>query len=251
MDILEIGAILGIVFFALRYMKYFKGAKFVAPKTAGMIAVGLLIASAWYFDWGGLQTKLMSYGQQPSGGEEGAVVTEGATFDVEGSETDANLNYDVATKTFTCSFYDNTENNTPVNANTAATNIDHVTLTLTFYRTDMLPGEDNAVTAFSATVPEYRGTGENNGITYAPVDEDDSTGKYEVAFTPSGGSARDMSHNTSIAPGGSRTVSVVLDLDSAGLTQLDNFDSKDVILHTAGGNFTVRFVKVGETLSSG
>jgi len=178
-------------------------------------------------------------------------VTPGVTFEAEGSESDTNLAYDQATRVFTCSFYENTAASKAWTSTSAGSAIDSVTFTITVFRTDISAGENTSVATSKiwAVVPTFYGKDANASVLYWPVDKDATSQKYEVAFTPAGGSARDEYNFFTVGIGGSKAISTVVDSYHTGLCQLDNFQSKDVAIHIYGltETYTLRYIKIGET----
>jgi len=247
MEALEIIAIVAVVALLLRFFGYLKAIP-VKKQTAGILALVIAGAGIVVYDWGGIYSGLTA--AVPGVAE--PTVTPGVTFEAEGSETDTYLTYDAASKTFVCAFYENQTGGTQSGgaSGTTGSSITSVTLTLTVYRTDLSTSDDNATAKVWAVVDTFYGKSENASILYAPVDKDDSTQKYEVAITPSGGSARDEYNYFSIATGGSKAISIVTDLYATGLTQLDNQQSKEVHFYITGVDdvFTLRFTKLGTSV---
>lgn len=175
--------------------------------------------------------------------------TPGVTFTAKGSESDANLTFDSASSTFICNFYENKDDDSIWSngdtAAVAANNITTLTFTVTLYRSDYK--SDNGVTRITSTIPTFKGQAENASITYYPVTYDTTTDEYALAMTPSGSSALNESTFLTVGPGASKATSIVATLWSTGLAQMDNGMSKDIIIHTAAQDFTLRFIKVGES----
>ncbi len=209
----------------------------------GVIGIGLIVYAGSTCAWWGLSVPSVP----PAPGE--PTPTPGVTFTAKGSETDANLSYDSASRTFTCNFYENKDDDSIwSNGDTAAVaakNITTLTFTITLYRSDYL--SDNGVTRITSTIPTFKGSGENASITYYPVTYDTLTDEYALAMTPSGGSALNESTFLTVGPGSSKATSIVATVWSTGLAQMDNGMSKNLIIHTAAGDFTLRFIKVGES----
>jgi len=248
MEPLEIGAIVGIGFFAAKYLGYFKGFKMVSKKTALILAIAIAAVSAYNWNWGGVR----EYVQQatvPGAGEQ--QVTAGVTFEAEGA-AGTNTVYDAATRTFVCSYVENTTANTAVLPTTYAA-LSTCTATITVYRTDTLSSSDNAVSKISAMVPTFYGAAGTiyASVQYAAVGVDTTSGKYQVAFTPAGTAARYMYNFFTVGSGGSKAITVTGTPTSAalgGLSQKDNFGSSTIEIDIVGLNqpFYLRFVKVGE-----
>jgi len=235
--------IIGVAFvlnWATKKKNYLKFIPF-SPKGLGIIGI-LLIAFAGYSTaWWGYETLGL-----PSVGEPD--VTPGVTFEAEGSESDANLSYDQGSRVFTCSFVENTSADNIGGTLTPYTTIDTVTFTITVFRTDLLALTENAVAKIEGTVPTFYGKDENSSTLYWPVDKDSTSQKYEIAFTPAGGSARDAYNHFTVGSGGSKAITIVADTYHIGLAQLDNFQSKDVVISITGlaQTFTLRYTKTGE-----
>jgi len=246
METLEILAIVGIGAFIARYMGYLKGIP-VAKKTAGLLAVLLIVGSAYYFNWGGLKDALQS---ARVGVSEEPQVTTGVTFEAEGSESDANLTYDGTTRTFTMSYVENTSADNIGGAVSPYNTIASCTGTITVYRTDLITSSDNATSKIWVTIPSYYGRAgtENESLVYRPISYGTDNGKYTFEFTPAGGTMRNEISYFTVGTGGSKAITFTAVLSKSGLVQLDNFDSVACTMHIYGldDTFTLRFTKVGE-----
>jgi len=218
--------------------------KFMPVSRQGLGVLGILImigvgsSTAW---WGYGELALPGAADEPA-------VTPGVTFEAEGSEGDENVSYDQASGVFTISYY---ENGTSSITATGSEKSDYgtSTFTITVFRTDLATiTTENATSKIWATVPTFYGKNENSSTLYWPIDKDDTSQKYEIAFTPSGGSARDGYNYFTVGAGGSKAISITVDPYVIGLCQLDNFQNKDVTIHIHGldQTFTLRYVKIGE-----
>ena len=246
MDIIEVLLIVAAIALFARFFGFLKGLK-IKKNHALIGAICILAITAVAFNWYNLQEKIRGF-QMPSGGAEGGRETPGVNWYASGSESDSNLTYDATTRVFTLSYYENltaTAPYTPVSTGGSA--ITTATLTITLYNDTESTSSDNYVTKISTTIPTFNGKNENANTTYAPVAKVSGTNEYDIALTPSGGSARYEYAFVSAAPGGSKSTSIVVTLSALGLCQLDNFQSKDLYINTAGGNFTLRFLKTGES----
>lgn len=219
--------------------------KFIPVSRQGLGIIGILAmiyvgsATAW---WG--------FGEEPLAVDDVTPTpTLGVTFTAKGTETDANLTFDSASSTFICNFYENKDDDSIWSigdtAGTTGANITTLTFTVTLYRSDYK--SDNGVTRITSTIPTFKGQAENASITYYPVTYDTVTGEYALAMTPSGGSALNESTFLTVGPGASKATSIVATLWSTGLAQMDNGMSKDILIHTAAQDFTLRLIKVGES----
>jgi hypothetical protein len=231
----------------------------VNPKQAAVGGIIILFIGCALANIGGVGTWLDSLGVPVSGGGAPITGTAGANFVVEGSESDTYLVYDVASKTFSCSFYENQTSGKAESAGgtgTAGTAINGVTLTLTIYDQSYGSVDNGAgiMIPIAATVQEFNGKAENSGITYTPIikDTDNGTGKFLVSITPSGSSARMEQAVATVSRGGTKTVTVVLSTSHTGLCQLTTMEYKDTVIRVGGTQygqpeetFTVRFLKVG------
>ena len=243
MDIIEILVIVGIVALGARALGFLRGLP-VKKSTAGILAIGLVCVGVFAYNWGGIRTQIEGISAPPTA--TGTVTqTPGAAYMCVGSESDDNVTY--ANRVFTVSFWENTTCDNAVKAGTTNDNIamPSATLTITVYRTDSLAIENTTAT-MSCEVPTFYGKGDNAGILYSPVEKDWTLGEWEVAFTPSGGSALNERTWFTVSQGGSKAVSIVITLSNKGLVQFDNNMSKDLIIHAPDGDFTVRFIKTGE-----
>lgn len=236
MQVWEIVAIIALGALVLRMVGYLKFLP-VQKKHALPALIVVALISAYAFNWGGFQDALTGIVEEPE-----PTVTPGATFEAEGSETDANLVYDATSRVFTCAFYENIGLG-PVQPDDPTTSIDNVTLSIALYRTDYLP-ENLAVTKITSTVPTF--TIPDSSVIYSPVDKTVDE-EWKVAMTPTGvATARNEYTYLTVPAGGTKSVSIVVTLDNAGCSAYDNFDSRDVSIHTPGGDFRVRFVKTGQ-----
>lgn len=199
--------------------------------------------------WVGSSTAWWGYGELAlPGAADDPPVTPSVTFEAEGSEGDENISYDQASGVFTFSYYENaTSAVTATGSDKGAYGTS--TFTITVFRTDLATiTTENATSKIWATVPTFYGRNENSSTLYWPIDKDASTQKYEIAFTPSGGSARDEYNYFTVGAGGSKAISITVDPYVLGLVQLENFQNKDVTIHIHGldQTFTLRYVKIGE-----
>lgn len=230
-----IGAVLIANYFVKKpFLKFIP----VSKTMAGLIGLGLVVYAGSQTMWWGLSVPGITPTEEQ--------VTPGATFEVEGSETDANLVYDSATRTFTCAFYENLASGGPAEPiDDGATAITTVTLTVTLFRTDYIAGE-NATTKITTSIPKFHGKAENESITYSPIAKTSDGEKYNVTLTPAGGSARYEYTYLSVGAAGSKATVIVVTLSATGCAQFDNFDSQTMTISTAGGPVYLRFTKTGE-----
>ena len=250
MEMLEIGllAVLAVcVAQALRLLP-----KKMIPlnrRQATALALIIAVVGVGMYDWAGLRTGALGIREGGLTGE--PQVTTGVTFQAEGSETDTNLSYDAAGRTFTCSYYENQcvlDNIVqPTTANAAG--ITTVTFTVTVFRTDLLALSENSVTKAWIEVPKFYGKSgtENESNQYAAIARatDD---KWNVTVTPAGVSARNEYNYFTVGSGGSRAIVFVATISNRGLSQLDNFQSSTCAVHIYGLTevFYLRFTKTGE-----
>jgi len=218
-----------------------------SQKGLGIVGILLIAVVGYSTAWWGYEGELgLPTVTEPE-------VTEGVTFEAEGSESVDNLIFDQNTRVFTCSFIENTATHVasvPASSQAATPTLVSANFTITVFRTDMATvTTENATSKIWATVPTFYGKNENASILYWPIDKDDTTLKYEIAFTPAGGSARDEYNYFTMGAGGSKAITVVADVYGTGLSQLDNMQSKDIIIHIYGldETFTLRFLKIGES----
>lgn len=214
----------------------------------GIIGICAIAYAGSQTAWWGLSTTAEA---EPGAAVE---VPPGVTYEAEGSESEENVAYDAQSRVFTVHYYENVgaeqaEYHPTGGGARTPDAISNVTVTITVFRTDGLALEENAGCKIWAEVPTFYGKDENASIAYHPIDKDAATQKYEVAFTPSGISARDEYNHFSVGNMGSRAITVVADPYHIGLCQLDNWDSSDVKIYVTGidGYFTLRWVKIGET----
>lgn len=245
--------------FVLQGLKLVKFAKGVKPTAALIIGAGALIVLAfmWTSNYGGFSSALSSVGGVPAGpGGPSAPLSSGVTITVDGSESDTNLTYDYGSKTFTCSFVENTTGDNIGATASPYNSINTVTLTLTVYNETLgaATTDENDVLKISiGTIPTYYGKGENASTLYWPIDRDDTTQKYEVDFLPAGGAHRDEMNTFSVGAGGSKAITVTADTYHMGLSQLDNNQSKEIPIYIESADgilstFTLRYTKTSEVV---
>jgi hypothetical protein len=251
MDLFELALVAGAVFGLVTLIAPGLTGKFLkvkAPRNVGLLLLIVCgVGGIWVYNWGGFRTQ---YLEGVGGVTPEPVVTQGIQFEAEGSESDANLSYDAASRTFTCSFIENKAVLDNIVATTSPyASITTVTFTITVFRTDLLALSENAVARISVAVPKFYGKSgtENESVPFAPIAKatDD---KYNVTITPVGVGVRNEYNYFSVGSGGSKAITLVATISNRGLSQLDNFDSTTVPISISGlsGDFYLRFVKTGE-----
>ena len=239
MEMLELLAIVAIGILVVRWASWLKGIP-VKKTTALVLAIVIGLGAAYNWNWFNLKT--MTQQAVPEIGPAPIVVTP-ALFEAEGSETDANLVYDATQKLFTLSFYENWLGGKVVSPTALGTEITSVTLSITLFDVSPSSGDNVArTTTIKSSTPTYL---DENSTRRSPVDKDTSLDQWKVALTPTGGTARNEKNTMSVPAGGSKAMSIVVSLDSKDCRTMDNFDSYDLIINTAGGDFRLRIIKTG------
>lgn len=224
---------------------------FFTHKTAALGLIITLGLGVYWYNWGDLRTTWEAAAADVTFAP-GVEVTVGTKLIADGSESDNALVYDFPSQTFTASIFENTGDHLLYNAPADLTGVDlyfsTLTLSITVYRTDSLIMDDNALFEVTASVPTFTGPDENSGISYQVVDMDGTTKRFEVAFTPAGVTARDAQNWFSLGAGGSRVITVVIDLDNPGIRNMDVGQVSDIVIGITGleRDFIVRVHKAGE-----
>jgi hypothetical protein len=199
----------------------------IHKKTAGILAVLILIGGVYYFDWAGIRSSLagVAPGVTP-------VTPSGVRWSALGNETDSNLLYDGLTRTFSVTIKENT---TPEPDTAVPTS---VTFTITLYRDD-LENTDAVGEVKLVSAPTFRVVGDVN--TYSVINKT-SEDQWDVAITPSGGSARYERATGSVAAGGSKAFTVVVTFDGPGIHQATDGSVYTAVFDAMGTQFTLSMV---------
>jgi len=225
MEALEIVLIALIVVLAARWLGWLKGVP-INKKMAGILALLAAVGGIVLYDWGGIYTGLTgAVPGEPS-------VPAGVRWSALGSESDANLLYDGLTRTFSVTIKENT---TPDPDKAVPEN---VTFTITLYRDD-LENVDAVAEVKLVSAPTFRVIGDLN--TYSVIDKT-TEDQWNVAITPSGGSARYERAVGGVSSGGSLAFSIVVTFDGPGINKATDGSVYTAVFDAMGTQFTLSMV---------
>lgn len=199
-------------------------------KTVAFIGVVCLLIGLW----GGGAGPLAGIGQE----EEQAAAPTIQVFETTASAGTNIDTYDKAEKTFQVTYYENTTSGKVYADSGYTTELTTVDFTLTIL--------NNSADDDLANLSSSYDTWTTGGTDYTPVVEL-GTGEDNIGFTPSGGARRLESAKVLVNAGSSKDVTVDVEPWDAALGSLNNFETKNVYVNAPDAQYTIEFLKAGES----